>query len=138
VTQRIADAARAARTLARTGALHPSRPDRLVRAGAAVRHWGTSLAGAFAVAGARYGDRVAIVDDRGTLSFAEVDARTDALSRGLAAAGVANSQTVAVLCRNSRYVVEIGGALAKCGAHASFVMGYPASIVYPLTVGSMR
>jgi fatty-acyl-CoA synthase len=121
VTQRFADAARAARTLVRSGALHPSRPDRLVRAGAAFRHWGNSLASAFAVAGARYGDRVAIVDDRGTLSFAEVDARTDALARGLATAGVANSQTVAVLCRNSRYIVEIGGALAKCGAHAVYL-----------------
>jgi fatty-acyl-CoA synthase len=121
VTQRLAEAARAARTLARSGALTPSRPDQLVRAGVAFRHWGTSLAAAFAVAGARYGDRIAIIDDRGTLTFAEVDARTDALARGLAAAGVANSQTVAVLCRNSRYIVEIGGALAKCGAHAVYL-----------------
>jgi fatty-acyl-CoA synthase len=118
---RLTDAVHATRVLVRSGALHPTRPDRAVRMALAYRHWGTNLGAAFATAGARYAERVAIVDERGTVTFAELDARTDALARGLAHSAIRNGDRVGVLCRNHRYIVEITGALAKLGAHAVYL-----------------
>ncbi|HYL51170.1 MAG TPA: acyl-CoA synthetase, partial [Acidimicrobiia bacterium] len=63
--ERFADAAHAARVLARAGLLSPEPPRRVLRIASAGRHWGASLAGAFAISAARYDARVALVDERG-------------------------------------------------------------------------
>jgi acyl-CoA synthetase (AMP-forming)/AMP-acid ligase II len=118
---RLADAARAAAVIGRTGALHPEPPGRMLRMAAAARHWGQSLATVFAISAARYDTRVAIVDERGPLTFAELERRTSALARGLAARGVRGGDTVGVLCRNSRYFFDVTGALAKLGVNALFL-----------------
>jgi fatty-acyl-CoA synthase len=118
VTARVTEAAHAVRILARAGVLRPGRPDRLLRMAGAVRHWGPGLAGAFAAGAARYGDNRAIVDEYGTVTFSELDARTDALARGLRARDIGAGDTVGVLCRNSRYFFDAMGALAKLGANA--------------------
>lgn len=115
------DTLHAVRVLARTGALAPVRPDRAVRMATGWRRWGTGLAAGFALAGARFGDRVAVRDERGTVSFAQLDARTDHQATALAAMGIGAGDVVGVLCRNHRYIVEAGGALAKCGAHALYL-----------------
>ena len=88
----------------------------------AARHWGPSLGGIVAAAGARYADRVAIVDDRGTVTFGQLDARTDALTRGLHASGINGGAMVGVLCRNHRYFVEATVALTlrRCGQRPPF------------------
>ena len=70
---------------------------------------------------ARYGDRPALIDERGPVSFAELDARSDAIARGLIETGVHAGDTVGVLCRNHRYFFEITGALAKLGANALYL-----------------
>src|SRR5207253_6314987 len=75
----------------------------------------------FAMGAARYGDRPALFDERGTLSFADLDARSNAIARGLIETGVRAGDTVAVLCRNHRYFFEITGALAKLGANALYL-----------------
>jgi fatty-acyl-CoA synthase len=121
LTRRLGDALHSARVLARSGALAPARPDRLARMLAAYRHWGVSLASAFATAAARFDERIAIVDERGSESYAQLDARTDAIARGLVETGVRGGGTVGVLCRNHRYFFEITGALAKLGAHAVYL-----------------
>jgi acyl-CoA synthetase (AMP-forming)/AMP-acid ligase II len=118
---RLRDALESGRAVARSGILHPTRPDRLVRAAAAYRHWGSSIASAFAVTAARYGERTAVVDERGTVTFSELDARADAIARGFTQLGIHAGDSVGVLCRNHRYIVEVGGALAKVGAHAVYL-----------------
>ncbi len=80
-----------------------------------------SLASAFGVAGARWPDRVAIFDERGAVSFSDLDRRTDAQARGLAQLGVRADDVVGVCCRNHRGIVEATGALAKLGAHACYL-----------------
>ena len=117
----LADAARAAKALVRSGVLRPEPPDRIWHIAQAVRHWGPGLAAAFAMGAARYGDRPALVDERGTLSFAELDGRSDAIARGLIETGVRAGDTVAILCRNHRYFFEISGALAKLGVNALYL-----------------
>jgi acyl-CoA synthetase (AMP-forming)/AMP-acid ligase II len=114
----LADAARATKALLRSGLLRPERPDRVWRMAHAVRHWGPGLAAVFTMGAARYGGQPALVDERGAMSFAELDARSDAIARGLIETGVRTGDTVAVLCRNHRYFFEITGALAKLGANA--------------------
>ncbi len=77
-----------ARALLGTGIVHPERPDKTLRSLAALRRWGPSSPAAYAGGAARFPDRPAIVDDRGTLTFAEVASaheRAGARARGDAA-----------------------------------------------------
>ncbi|MGA2163960.1 MAG: acyl-CoA synthetase [Solirubrobacteraceae bacterium] len=105
-----------ARTLLGTGMVRIERPDRVARALATLRRWGSSSAAAYAISAIRYPERLAIVDERGTLTFAEVDARTNALARALRTAGVGQQDGVALMCRNHRGFIEATVACAKLGA----------------------
>jgi fatty-acyl-CoA synthase len=115
------DTPRALRALGRSGLLAPTRPDRLWRAGVALRHWGMTMGAAFAAGAARYGDRVAVIDERGSLSYREIDERSNALARALNAIGVAPGSVVGILCRNHRYFFDITAACSKLGAHALYL-----------------
>jgi fatty-acyl-CoA synthase len=121
LTERLSDTVHAARVLARSGVFAPERPDRLWHLAEAARHWGTTLGAAFAAGAARFEGRTAIVDERGAVSFAELDHRTDALARGLLATGVRPGDAVGVLCRNTRHFFDITGALAKVGADTVYL-----------------
>jgi fatty-acyl-CoA synthase len=105
-----------ARTLLATGMFKPERPDKSLRAVQTLRRWGSNAAAAYTISAIRCPERVALVDERGTLTFAEVARRTNALARGLAAAGVREGDGVAIMCRNHRGFVEATVACAKLGA----------------------
>ncbi len=83
--------------------------------------WGPSMAAAAAGSAARYPDRAAIIDGGGVTSYAELWARTNALARGLAAAGVRPGVSVGILCRNGRGFVEATVAATKLGADIVFL-----------------
>ena len=110
-----------ARTLLDTGMLAPTRPDRTVRSLLALRRWGATPAAAYMGAAARYPDRLAMIDERGTLTFAEVHRRTNALARELAAAGIGEGDGVAIMCRNHRGFIEATVACSKLGASALYL-----------------
>jgi fatty-acyl-CoA synthase len=110
-----------AQTLLGTGMVKPVRPDRAARAIAALHRWGPTPAAAYAASAARYPEREAIVDERGTLTFAEVERRTNALARGLRRAGVTEQDDVAIMCRNHRGFIEATVACAKLGAGALYL-----------------
>ncbi len=110
-----------ARTLLGTGMVAPTRPDKALRSIAALQRWGASPAAAYTGSAIRYPDRLAIIDDRGTLTFAEVQARTNALARALAAEGVSERDGVAIMCRNHRGFVEATVACSKLGASALYL-----------------
>jgi acyl-CoA synthetase (AMP-forming)/AMP-acid ligase II len=120
-TEQIADVADATRAILRSGVLRPERPARILRMARTVRKWGPGVAALFGLGAARYGDRPALVDERGPVSFSELDARTDAVARGLIETGVRAGDSVAILCRNHRYFFEIVGALAKLGVDAVYL-----------------
>ncbi len=86
--------------------IQPVRPDKAVRSLGVLRRWGATLPAAYASGAIRYPDRAAIVDERGTLTFAEVDRRTNALARELARAGIGEGDDVAIMCRNHRGFIE--------------------------------
>jgi len=110
-----------AKTFLDTGLLRPSRPDRTVRSLAALRRWGPTPAAAYAGSAARYPERLAIVDERGTLTFREVHRRTNALAHGLREAGIGEGDGVAIMCRNHRGFVEVTAACSKLGASALYL-----------------
>ena len=106
---------------ARAGVLRPVRPDRLVRMGVALYRWGMTMGAGFVADAARYPDRTAVFDERGSLTFAALDRRSNALANGLAAAGIREGTSVAVMCRNHRGFVEVTAALAKLGADTLYL-----------------
>ena len=110
-----------AKTLLDTGMLAPSRPDKTVRSLAAVRRFGPTAAAGYASAAIRYPGRAAIVDERGMLTFSDVDARTNALARALREEGIGEQDGVAIMCRNHRGFVEATVACSKLGASALYL-----------------
>jgi acyl-CoA synthetase (AMP-forming)/AMP-acid ligase II len=110
-----------ARTLLGTGMVQPERLDRAVRALGALRRWGPSSPAAYAGGAARFPDRPAIVDDRGTVSFREVHERTNAIAHQLHRAGIGEADNVAIMCRNHRGFIEATVACAKLGAGALYL-----------------
>ena len=57
-----------------------------------------------------------MVDERGDLTFGEMHRRSNALARALAERGVAEGDSVALMCRNHRGFVDATVAVAKLGA----------------------
>jgi acyl-CoA synthetase (AMP-forming)/AMP-acid ligase II len=110
-----------ARTLAGAGIVTPTRPDRIVKALRALRGFGPTPAAGYTVSAVRHPDATALVDDLGTLTFAEVAQRTNALANALRARGVGQGSSVAIMCRNHRGFVDTTVALSKLGAHALYL-----------------
>jgi fatty-acyl-CoA synthase len=121
VTQQALYKLHVARTLLGTGMVQPTRPDKALRSLAALRRWGPTPAAAYTGAAIRYPARAALIDDRGTLSFADVHRRTNALAAELAKAGVGEHDGVAIMCRNHRGFVEATVACSKLGAGALYL-----------------
>ncbi|WP_428340417.1 acyl-CoA synthetase [Mycobacterium sp.] len=110
----VRDRLAAARVLVRRGVVDLWRPDEALRALLAIRSHG-AFGGLLANVVVRYGDAPAISDDRGTLSFREIDETSNALARGLAARGIWAGAVIATLQRNSRDVMVTIGAANKIG-----------------------
>jgi fatty-acyl-CoA synthase len=104
-----------------TGILTPVRPDRAVRSVLALRRWGPTPAAAYTGSAARFPDRAALIDERGTLTFEEVHLRTNALAREMGAAGIKEGDSVAIMCRNHRGFIEATLACSKLGASALYL-----------------
>jgi fatty-acyl-CoA synthase len=109
-------AATAARVLATSGLVGPVRPDRLLSMALALGRWGISPATAVAAAAARSPNAVAVVDDAGSITYAELDRRSNAVARGLLELGVRERDAVALLARNSRQFLVAMAAVSKIGA----------------------
>lgn len=104
------------RVLVASGMIAPLRPDKYLRMWAVIRRQGVTPMTGFSLAAARRPQGTALVDERGSLTWAELDARSDALAAGLRAHLGGPVETVAILCRNHRGFVEALTAAAKLGA----------------------
>jgi acyl-CoA synthetase (AMP-forming)/AMP-acid ligase II/NAD(P)-dependent dehydrogenase (short-subunit alcohol dehydrogenase family) len=106
----------AVRAMAKAGVLTPKSPARAPAMLAALR-FGASPAMACALAAARDPESVAIADEGGTETFAELCARSRALASALHATyGVGKERGLAVMCRNHRGFVEAALAASWLGA----------------------
>lgn len=66
--------------------------------------------------GRKYADLPAIVDERGTLTYKQVDDQSWALAHGLKALGVREGSVVGLLCRDHRGLAVAMAACGKLGA----------------------
>jgi len=105
--------AQAIDTVRRIGMLHPKAAATAVLGAA---RWGPTVAAGYHAGAARRGDEPAIVDDDGTLGFADVDRLSNAVATILRDRGVGPESPVALLARNSRWFVLSVVALDKVGA----------------------
>ena len=112
--------AQALATLVASGMVGAERPDRLFAMYQALDRYG-AMGAAPTVAAIRYGDRPAVVDELGTLTFAEMDRRSNALANALRARGIAEDSRVGILCRNHRGIYDASHAALKLGARVLFL-----------------
>ena len=75
----------------------------------------------YTAAARKFPDAPAIIDELGTLTFREVDERTNALAHALKADGIGEGDGVAIMCRNHRGWIEAVLACSKLGANALFL-----------------
>src|SRR3954447_14461914 len=103
-------------TLRRSGFITPMRPDKYLRIAAAARREKMAATYAFAAAARRCPDRPALVDERGMLTWRELDERCDALAVALQRLTHQQSPTIGIMCRNHRGFVEALVAANRTGA----------------------
>src|SRR4051794_41972801 len=102
VLQRLQAVASTVDTLRRARLLAGLRPDKYVRmAGACCREGATNTVG-IAMSAQRCGDRAAIIDEFGTLTFRELDERANALAAALQRLPRGTPHMVGIMCRNHR------------------------------------
>ena len=113
VLDRLATRAHTARTLLSAGFVRPEPPGTALRSVRALRRWGPTLAAGVTPSAIRQPDRVAVVDELGSLTWREVHERSNAIAWGLAGAGVGEGDGVAIMCRNHRGFVDATLACMK-------------------------
>jgi fatty-acyl-CoA synthase len=109
------------KVLVEAGVVRPVRPDKLLKLVRAISQFGRSPAAGSISLAARFPHEPMIVDDLGTLTFAEVHERTNAIANALAERGVGAGDGVGIMCRNHRGFVEATIASSKLGANALYL-----------------
>ena len=105
-------------TLVRAGLVAPLRPDKYLRMAQVIRRQGVTAMTGIGLSAARRPHATALMDERGRLTWAELEARSNALTVGLAGLRRDRGQSVAILCRNHRGFVESLYAASLLGADA--------------------
>ena len=103
------------------GLIRPIRPDKLGRIAERYFRLGASPALGSAANAISVPDRVAIIDEAGSLTWERTHRRSNALARALRDEGVEMGDGVAILCRNHRYFIEATMACAKLGGVALYL-----------------
>jgi fatty-acyl-CoA synthase len=83
--------------------------------------WRAHPVAAVIAAAARHPRRTAVVDDEGSLTFAELDRRSNAVARAWREQGVGPDTTVGVLVRDSRLFFDASLATQKLGANLVYL-----------------
>jgi len=117
----LADALFEAKVLHEAGILRPLRPDRAAKIGITFLRWGASPATGIATAAIHFPHEIALIDERGSLSFERVHRRSNALAHAFAEMGIGYGDGVGIMCRNHRGFVEATLAAAKLGASALYL-----------------
>ena len=98
--------------LRRSGLLDPLRGSAVA---AGLARWGPSLAAGTMAGALRTPFAAAVIDERGCLTWSQLDRRTTRLARGIHGVGVGRGKTVGILCRNGSGFVVAAVAAAKAG-----------------------
>jgi acyl-CoA synthetase (AMP-forming)/AMP-acid ligase II len=117
----ISDSIFQGKVLREAGILEPMRPDKALKIGSTFLRWGASPATGVATAAIHHPHELAIVDERGALSWQRLHLRSNALAHSLARMGIGPGDGVGVMCRNHRGFIETTLAAAKLGASALYL-----------------
>jgi fatty-acyl-CoA synthase len=98
-----------------SGAFGIEPPQNLAAMVADIRRWG-EVGMIPALNARRTPHRTAIIDDEGTMTFAELNEASNAVANGLLALGVRGGDGVAILARNHRWFLIANYACARVGA----------------------
>jgi acyl-CoA synthetase (AMP-forming)/AMP-acid ligase II len=109
------------KVLHEAGIVAPMRPDKALKIGATFLRWGASPATGVATAAIHYPHELAIVDERGALTWQRLHRRSNALAHAFAEMGIGPGDGVGVMCRNHRGFIETTLAAAKIGASALYL-----------------
>src|SRR5215213_9381230 len=109
------------KVLREAGILVPMRPDKALKIGSAFLRWGASPALGVTTASIHHPHELAIVDEKGALSWERLHRRSNALAHALGEMGIGPGDGVGVMCRNHRGFIETTLAAAKLGASALYL-----------------
>ena len=115
LVERFGDEAYFALLCIRSGIVGVELPHRVAQLLVGFERYGM-LAGAITASAIRHGDHTALIDERGELSYKDLDARINALANAWRERGLEPGEGVAILVRNHRGFLESVFAAAKCGA----------------------
>jgi fatty-acyl-CoA synthase len=111
---RASDEAYFAAACFRAGIFGIERPSRLAKMAMVFERYGL-LSASLGVSALRHGDQVAIRDERGDVTYRELDEQTNALANAWRAEGLKAGDGVAILVRNHRGFPQAVFAAAKAG-----------------------
>jgi acyl-CoA synthetase (AMP-forming)/AMP-acid ligase II len=117
----VADLRFEGKVLREAGIVGLMRPDKALKIGATFLRWGASPATGVSVAAIHYPHELAIVDERGALTWERLHRRSNALAHAFAEMGIGPGDGVGVMCRNHRGFIEATLASAKLGASALYL-----------------
>ena len=109
------------KALIEAGVIRPMRPDKLARVFRELARWGASPAAGIIGASITHPDDVGLIDERGELTFDELNRRSNALARALAERGVGPGDGIAIMARNHRGFVDATLAVSKLGASGLYM-----------------
>jgi len=97
------------------GLLKAQLPHRLLGAGLQLLKWGPGIPSAIGAAAARFPNQTAIIDDAGQITWREVRDEANQLTWALKDRGIDPGDSIAVLCRNHRFMVIAAAAVMQAG-----------------------
>ncbi|HTT93944.1 MAG TPA: AMP-binding protein [Solirubrobacterales bacterium] len=109
------------RVLRNAGVIAPMRPDKALRVARTFLRWGASPATGVATAAIEHPHEIAILDERGSLTWERLHRRSNALAHSFAALGIGPGDGIGVMARNHRGFLEATLAAAKLGASALYL-----------------
>jgi fatty-acyl-CoA synthase len=99
----------------------PEASYKIVRSLPVLLRWRGHPVGALLAAAARAPQRKALVDAEGSLTFGELDRRSNALARAWRDQGIGPGTTVGLLCRDGRFFFDVSLAAQKLGAGLVYI-----------------
>jgi len=121
VGQAASDKAFEIKVLHEAGVAGLHRPDKAVKVVSALVRWGASPALGITTAAIHHPHEVALIDERGSLTFEQLQRRTNALAHAFERMGIGYGDGIGIMCRNHRGFIETTLAAAKLGASALYL-----------------
>jgi fatty-acyl-CoA synthase len=119
--QTVSDKAFEVKVLNEAGILGLHRPDKSAKVVSAFVRWGASPALGITTAAIHYPGETALIDERGSLTFEQLQRRSNALAHAFERMGIGYGDGIGIMCRNHRGFIETTLAAAKLGAGALYL-----------------